>query len=208
MAKMLLHPSGGIGTDPGTIVLKAGEYAEMVEAENIVARAREEAERIRVRAETEAEDRRRAGYEEGMAEGKLEISAQMFESVAASLDHMARMESSFVDVVMRSVRTILGSFDNADLAEKVVGHALRLVRDEKKVLLRVSMDDVDAVQARLADIVKRYPGMGRVDVAADPSLGAGGCIMETELGVIDATLDRQLGMIEDAFRRHLEERTG
>lgn len=208
MAKMLLHPSGGVTVDPAATLLKADQYATMVAAEELLTQAREQAAKTLEQAALDAEERKREGYEEGLLEGKAEIAAQMFDSVTASLDQLTRMESSFVDVVMQSVRTILGTFDKADLTEKVVSHALRLVRDEKKVVLRVSMEESAMVQERLADIVRRYPGLGRIDVMPDSSLGRGGCVMETELGVIDATLERQLKMIEDTFRHHLEERSG
>lgn len=206
MTMTALFPPGGVSIPGGATVLKAGEYADFVEAGRLLEAARIQAAATVEKAEIEAETRRREGYEEGLNEGKFEVSAQLFESVTASVEQLARMEASLVDVVLRSVRTILGSFDREELVAQVVGHALRLVRDEKKVLLRVASEDAAAVENRLADLVRRYPGMGRVDVMADASLTPGGCVMETDIGVVDATLDRQLQIIEDTFRRHLEER--
>lgn len=208
MAKMRLFPAKQVAVDAGTRVLKAADYAVLLEAEDVLAAARRQAERIHADALTDAETRRREGYEAGLLEGKLEASAQMFESVTASLEQLEKTEHSLVDVVMQSIRAILGSFDKEELAKQTVGHALRIVRDEKKVVLRVCPEDVDMVQSCLAGIVARYPGMGRIDVAADPALTSGGCVMDTEIGVIDATIDRQLAIIEETFRRHIEERPG
>lgn len=192
--------------DPAARVLKAADYANLVEAGEMLSRAREQARELLARAESEAEALRRKGYEEGLEEGKAEVAGQLFEAMTASVEQLAAMEKSLVEVAVRSIRVILGSFDREELAVQAVGHALRLVRDEKRVLLRVAAEDADAVRSRLDEIAARYPGMGRVDVAADASLSPGGCVMETDVGVIDATLERQLSIIEDTFRRHLEER--
>ena len=45
-------------------------------------------------------------------------------------------------------------------------------------------------------------------VRGSRALAAGGCVLETEIGVVDASLERQLAIIEETFRRHLEERRG
>ncbi|MDR1613536.1 MAG: HrpE/YscL family type III secretion apparatus protein [Planctomycetota bacterium] len=194
--------------EPGTMLLKAGDYAVMAEADAVLAQASARAEEIVVRAEADAGAERRRGYEAGVAEGKAEVAERMFETMAASVEHLSAMESTLVDLVMRSLRTVLGTFDREELAVETVRHALRLVRDEKRVLLRVAAADADYVAKRLDEIVKRYPGMGRVDLVPDASLASGGCVMETEIGVIDASLERQLTMIENSFRRQLEERRG
>jgi type III secretion protein L len=44
-----------------------------------------------------------------------------------------------------------------------------------------------------------YAGISFVDVAGDARLRAGGCILESELGIVDASIDVQL----DALRRAL-----
>jgi type III secretion protein L len=206
MAAAVLFPKAGAAPAPDVRVLPATDYAILLETQNLLEQARSEAAALIERAKLEAEDIRRQGLEEGRVEGKAEIAMQMLETVTASVEQLAGVESSLIDVVMRSLRTILGKFDQEDLVAQVVGHALRLVRDEKRILLRVAASDADAVQARLADIVRQYSGMGRVDVVSDAAISPGGCVLETESGVIDATLDRQLAMIEDAFRKRVEGR--
>ncbi|MCL2001648.1 MAG: HrpE/YscL family type III secretion apparatus protein [Planctomycetes bacterium] len=206
MAVIALFPEGNAAPGPEVRVLRAADYMTLVETREALAQARTEAEGIRKKAEDAYEERRREGFAEGLLEGKAELAAQLLETLTASVDQVAAMESQLVDVVIQSVRAILGSFDHEELVAKVVANALRLVRDEKKILLRVAAGDADAVTARLEDICRRYPGMGRVDVAADPALMPGGCVLETEIGVVDASLDRQLTIIEETYRRHLEER--
>lgn len=201
-----LAPPGGVSVAPGAVVVKASEYTLMGEAEDVLAAARIQAEEIMRRAARDAETERKVGYEAGLAEGKGEVAEQLFSVLAASVEQMASMEEALVDLVLKSLVNVLGTFDDKELVTRVVGHALRLVRDEKRVVLRVSVQDAETVRARVDDFLTRYPSILRIDVAPDAGLGRGGCVMETEAGVIDASLERQLAIIEETLRRHLEER--
>ena len=199
---------GGVVPESGTQVIRAADYAAFVEAEDVLAQARARAAEIVLQAERELEEKRRQGYEDGVAEGKAEVAERFFDTVSASVEHLSGMESALIELVMRSLKAILGAFDNKELVAETVGHALRLVRDEKRVTLRVAVDDAGVVEERLADFARRDPGMGRIDVVPDAALSSGGCVMETEIGVIDATLERQLAIIENSFRKQLEEKRG
>ncbi len=207
MALMSLFPNGESAPGPGVDVIRANEYAVMVESSEIIEAARKKSAEILAQALTDAEELRELARREGLEEGKAEVADQLFNAVTASVEQMGKMESGLVDVVVQSIRAILGEFDEHDLVVRVVGQAIRLVRDEKRVTLRVSLADADTVRNQLEDILARYPGIGRVDVRPDASVAPGGCVMETEMGVIDATLDRQLAIIRDTFHKTLQERT-
>ncbi|MDR3211642.1 MAG: HrpE/YscL family type III secretion apparatus protein [Planctomycetota bacterium] len=205
MGMLSLFPEGGLAPDPADRIIRAGDYAQFVAASELLQATRLRAEEIIRQAETAAEECRKKGYADGVVEGKAELADRLFEAVSGSVEQLSSMEGTLVKVVLQSLRTILGQFDQGELVTQVVRHALRLVRDEKKVILRVSSGEAETVEKRLADLVSHYPGMGRVDVVADSALAAGSCILETEIGVVDASLERQLASIEDNFRHHLEE---
>lgn len=206
VSESYLAPLGCVQPGPGAKIIKARDYMAFREAEGIVAAARAHADELLREAAEKAEEMRRTGYEEGQAEGRAEVAEQLFNAVTASVDQMASMEAAMVDLVLKSLNNVLGSFDDKELVTRVVSHALRLVRDDKRVVLRVSVDDAETVRSRLDEFLARYPGITRIDVVPDASLGRGGCIMETDAGVIDASLDRQLAIIEETLKRHLEER--
>ena len=48
--------------------------------------------------------------------------------------------------------------------------------------------------------------MGYVDVVADPRLAPGACIVESEIGLVEASLERQLAALRQAFERVLGSR--
>jgi hypothetical protein len=82
----------------------------------------------------------------------------------------------------------------------IVRQALKAVKNQKEAILKVSPQDSQAVRDNLKEILSD----GIVDylvVVADSRLTPGTCILETDLGVIDASLDVQLEAIIGAFKK-------
>lgn len=190
---------------PDAKVVKSADYAELAEASRIVAAAQELATRIEAESRAACEAEKKRGYEEGFAQGKMEIAEQMLSSASRGVEYLEHMEKSVVDVVMKSLTAVLGELNEKELVCRVVRKALQQVRDQKKVTVRVSIEDAEAVQSRLQEITRDYTAIGLVEVVADHRLGPKQCILETEMGVIDASLDKQLEIIEKSFRQRFDE---
>jgi type III secretion protein L len=52
--------------------------------------------------------------------------------------------------------------------------------------------------------MQTFPKIQFLDVQADSRLSANGCVLETEIGVVDATLETQLKAIEKALIRSMK----
>ena len=188
---------------PGVKVLKADTVATYLDARGAL-------EAVHARARQIDEDGRRAyeaekqrGYEEGLAAGKMEMAEQMLENIASSVNSLENMETTVVDLVMQSMRTILDEIPPQEKVIKLVRRGLQHVRDQKTITLRVSDSDVETVRGQVDALVRDFPGVGAITVVGSPSLAAGACLLETELGVVDVSLAKQLEILETAFRRNL-----
>lgn len=188
---------------PGVKVVKAVDYARFVEAQQLLAEARAAADRIVADAGAAFDEEKRRGHEEGLLEGKAEMAERMLDGVTRGVEYLQGMESAVVDVVMKSLVAVMDGLDDKELICRIVRKSLQQVRDQKRIVLRVCVDDAEAVRARLDEMVRSYPGIGIVDITPDPRLTPKQCILETEMGVVDASLSKQLEIIEKSFRHHL-----
>jgi type III secretion protein L len=68
----------------------------------------------------------------------------------------------------------------------------------------VAPAQADWQKSRLATIMQTFPKIQFLDVQADSRLSANGCVLETEIGVVDATLETQLKAIEKALIRSMK----
>ena len=74
------------------------------------------------------------------------------------------------------------------------------IRD-RHVTIRVAPADEKAVREGLASMLASVPGGASfLDVVPDARLERGACLLESELGVVDASLETQLKALENALR--------
>ena len=194
---------GRLAVPPETRILKADEYGELLEASKVLAAALALAEQKAREAEEAYEERKREGYEEGLMAGKMEMAERMMEQLISGVEYVERQESVLVEAVIGALRKIVGDMGEEERAAAVVRKALSYVRAQKKVLLRLNPQEAEMVNERLGEILRDYPGLGLVEVAPDARLARGSCTLESEIGVIDASLETQIEAIRRSFLRRL-----
>lgn len=183
-----------------TRVLKRDDYSLLVEARGVIDAARKEAERIGEEAKAAYEEEKKRGFAEGLEEGRMEMAMNMLHSASESVNMISSMEDSIIDVVIRSVRTIIGDLDDNEVVERLVKRALQYVRDQKKVTIRLNPEDAEMMEAKLGAVTRDFPSSVRFEIVPDARLDRKMCTMETEMGIVDASLDKQLDYIESALR--------
>jgi type III secretion protein L len=91
--------------------------------------------------------------------------------------------------------------DKADLITSVVKNSLQKIKAQKQATLKVSPFEVKMLRDRISEITNESPVLEFLDICADAHLEPGSCILETELGIIDASVSVQLEAIETALTK-------
>lgn len=187
--------------EAGTKIVKAEEQAALLEASELIQAAQRQADRIREDAQRAYEERYRQGYEDGVEAGKMENAMKMMETVVASVEFIENIEKTVVSVVNQSVKKIIDSFDDEERIKGIVNTALNHVRGQQKVTVRVHPKDEPVIAKMLTlQTIGSY-----ITVIADAHLQPDSCILESELGVIDASLKTQLTTLEAAFSAKIKQ---
>jgi len=177
--------------------------AASAEAMRILETAQGESAQIRAAAERAMADAVEAGYKEGFERGAAQWSSAV---KAAQASLQAALEGAKPQVVRMALR----------VAEKVlrqklettpeallpmVDEALRSLQGQQqtRIVLRVHPADQDVLAARRQYWLDRHPGITNLQVVVDEDMARGGCRIESEFGMVDATLETQMRVIE----RHL-----
>lgn len=185
----------------GARIVKAADAAHLLEANAILEAARERAATIVREAELAFEQRKAEGYAQGLEEGRAEHAEKLMETALASVTFIEGMERTLVDVIGEALRKIVGDMDANERIVLVVRNALNGMRGQQTVTLRVSPDDEPAVRqdlSALLDASGRDNGFLRL--VADPRMQRGGCLLESELGVVDASVETQLRSLENVLK--------
>lgn len=194
------------GIDPSRKVIRFAEVAALHEAERLIEAANAQAEAIVAQAQAAFEAERQRGYEEGTEEAKLEQAEQMIENVSRTIDYFGKVESRMVELVMQALRKIISDFSDEDRVLITVKNVLSVVRNQKQMTLRLNPNQVDMVKARVNDLLANYPGVGYLDIVADSRLKPDACILESDIGLVEASMEGQLEALKNAFTKVLGSR--
>lgn len=185
-------------------LVKADDVATVRTAAEIVADAEAEAARIREEAKAAFEEEKKRGYEKGINDAKLEMAMKKLELVDSSVAFMESVERKMADVVLKALKTFVVEVGDEEMVLQIVRKTMNaVIRTQREVTLKVAPEMKDAVTARVAELKASCPTVETFDVVEDPRLHGPACILETEAGVADASVDTQLAAIEKSIRRHI-----
>lgn len=185
-------------------LVKSHDVATVRNAEEIIAAAEAEAERIREDAKVAFEAEKQRGYETGLQNGKMEIAMQKLDLVDQSVAFMESVESKMADVVLKALKSFVTEVGDKEMVIQIVRKTMAaVIRTQRQVTLKVAPEMVPTVKARLAELRADYPSIESMDVVEDSRLSGPACVLETEAGVADASVDTQLAAIERSLKRHL-----
>ena len=185
-------------------VVKATDVGTVCAATEIIAAAEAEAARIREEAKAAFEAEKQRGYEKGLSDGKMEMAMQKLDQVDSSVAFMEGVEEKMAEVVMKALRTCVVEIGDREMVVQIVRKTMAaVIRTQRTVTLKVAPELVETVRARVSELTTTFPTIETFDVVEDPRLKGAACVLETEAGVADASVETQLAAIEKSLRKHI-----
>jgi type III secretion protein L len=170
------------------------------EARQIIEKAQTYADELRLDAETEADLLRENAYQEGKGKALLEMTKILIDSREIRDKTLSETEQDILRLAVKLAEKIIGREIKTDKSAVVdiVANALRNAKRQDKLTIRVSQKDYSTVQEKFAEL-SQSSRTSYVDIVPDPRVTLGGCIIESEVGTIDARLETQLRVLEKAL---------
>lgn len=189
------------------------------QAKELMAATVAEAEQLRQSAFQSA---REEGFRAGLADAEAQIRTQA-EKVASSAiqtrlatvvpalqqaieqlgverdQWLMRWEQASIDLCLTIVRKIIRQKlpELPQHLNTVVREALQLAAGSPSIRVRLHPEDLNDLQAVSSEFTSRPGAIADTTLVADGNIARGGCRIETEHGVVDATLETQLQRIAD-----------
>ncbi len=179
---------------------KANEIIENAkkEAQIIIDEAKKEAERLK---EETYQTAQRKGYEEGMIQSKREAEKLNAEYSEKSLrlqneydDMVQSLEPQMAQVIASMVEKMTGVIveDKEDIILYLIHQSMKDLDKSNSYTIRVSNEDYDYVISHQDILLNTIGKEVNLDVIQDASLTKNQCLIETDLRVINCSLDVQL----------------
>ncbi len=181
------------------------------DAKQILENARAEADGV-----TQAAHKRgfSAGYEEGRAKARKEASNMIaaFEELTKELVHVrekyyGQAEEEMIDLVISVAGAVLGiEFQGKrELIRKIILRAVGMLQAREEMNIRINPKDFEEAEKSRIDLAKEVEDIDKVTFKSDPMISEGGCVVETNIGSIDARIETQLNAIREQFLVALDE---
>ena len=185
------------------------------EAEVIITQAQSDADEIleNARAEADAmkshyaEEGKKEGYRDGTgqamqayAEKEAELEAEKERMAAAYRDREEQMERVITDAVCDLMERFFNvQFgDNKELLYHLVDNCVLHIESSHQFLIKVNDEGFATLNEKKPELQAAVGADAQRDIVRDPLLSDGQCIIETDGGVFDCSLDTELkNLIKD-----------
>lgn len=170
-----------------------------IDDRNLVSRAQEEAVQIRQSAYQE-------GFNAGLQQAQEDIAN--FRNVLGAF--MGADERVFNEIAPNILELAM------EIAQKIIKHEIKtdpqividtvmdvmktLSKNEPKIVLRVNPVQVQYIKDTLPEQIRLLGMETKLSVLSDEGITEGGCIVQTNNGVVDASIEAQLEIVQNALR--------
>jgi len=187
---------------PGpTKIIRKELFQASQEARQIIEAAEQQAAKILAVAEHERTTSVESGLQIGYEEGLKRWNQTLAEARQSREDLKKEWEQSLLHLAVRVAEKIVGEQLrlHPDTIVAIVREALKSVGQERLLTLQVHPDHREMVQKHLERLQSLVGTSRQIHLVANPDVAVGGCVVESELGVIDAKLETQLKCLEEVL---------
>lgn len=159
------------------------------------------------------EDRYGKGRIEGLQEAEQQFGSAT-EAMARALEELSRLREAILRnsstdmlrLVLSISRQVIHREASIDpeLIMKTIDKALQAAIDADRYTITINPDDLAIVEERKPLFMASVQNIDSIQFKTDPAVSRGGCLVESQLGQVDATIDGQLEEIENTLLGSLE----
>ena len=148
------------------------------------------------------------GFEQGQRDGltlekkQMEEKAKQLETIFSGLTDLKAQiyhesESELLNLSVLMAKKIIREEIKADggIIRHTIQAALKSLVDKQHIRILLNPEDMEEVRNLLPELAAQSKG-GQFQLVEDNAIDAGGCILETGFGRINATIEDQLGELE------------
>jgi flagellar biosynthesis/type III secretory pathway protein FliH len=191
------------------VTTRANSYLDTmrVQASEILAQARREADAIRKQAEADGKQAAIQAVEKVMEEKVGKQLATLIPAVKQAVEQLAQAkhawlthwEGAAVHVAARIAERVVRKEIEREptITVSLVREALELASGTTELQVRMNPSDVKTLGSNVESLLRELGRQATATVVGDATIAPGGCCVDTKFGVIDQQIESQLRRIEE-----------
>ena len=187
-------------------VLRAEEFSQLLEIQDLLKEAKDDIQRLQEETTTECIQLKKEAEEAGLQQGLIKFNTQLIYLDQKVKEMQHEMQKMILPLALKAAKKIVGEqlVLNPQSIIEIVMQALKPVRQNHEIKIFVSKEDKEALESAKEKLKVLFDQLRILTIDERDDLTKGSCIIETEAGIINATLDNQWRALEAAFESFLK----
>lgn len=193
-------------TEPGKKVISAKDFSSIKKASEILKTVKAEALVYKGDVAKECETIKEVAYREGYAEGLNKLNEIILKLNSEIEKFEEETKKKILPIALKAAKKILGEEIklNPESIVDIVIQALKPVTEHHKIKIFVNKDDLSIIEKN-KEKIKNILGQVKVlSIQERDDIEPGGCMIETEAGIINAQLENQWRALEAALEKFVK----
>lgn len=186
---------------PKTKVLPQDSFSTLKEAAEVLEHIKQDAEKYRLQVANECESLKENAFKEGYEDGFKQWAEHLVQFEKQVEAMQKEIQQLVIPIALKAAKKIVGR--EIELSEEtivdIVASNLKAVAQHKRIMIYVNKKELEILEKhkpRLRDLFEHLEGLS---IRPREDIAPGGCVIETEVGIINAQIEHRWQVLEKAF---------
>lgn len=182
-------------------IIPADAIAQLMDASEVLEKVKSDAERYKLDVAKECEKLKENAQAAGFAEGYQTWAEHVAKLEREIIRVRTDMEQLLIPVALKAAKKIVGREIELsdDTIVDIVSNSLKAVSQHKKITVYVNKKDLEPLEKSRSRLKEIFESLEILSLRERADIARGGCIIETEGGIINAQVENQWSALERAF---------
>ena len=191
---------------PNTKIIPAESYSTLMEAYEVLERIKKEADQYRKEIVAECENIKEKAYKEGYDNGYNAWAEHLANLEKEAEKIKKEMQTIIIPVALKAAKKIVAK--ELELSPEtivsIVESKLKAVSQHKKVSIFVNKNELEIIEKNKPRLKELFENLETFSIRERNDVAPGGCIIETEIGIINAQMEHSWEGIGRIFEKLLK----
>lgn len=185
-------------------IIKADDFATIIQAYEILEQGKLEIQELKDKEHKVIQELKEKAKIEGFEEGMTQFSVHILHLEEKIKKMLITMQSQILPLTLKATKKIIGQELrlHPEVIVDIVNQAIKNASHAELVKIYVSKEDFEIVEKKKEEIKGFLDRVKFFSIEERADVKKGDCLIETEKGILNATLENQFRALERAFENY------
>ncbi len=187
-------------------IIPAEEFSTLMQASEILELAKQDAEQYKKQVELECQTLKEQAHESGFVEGLRRFNEHLVHFDKQLRVIRLELQKQILPLALKAAKKIVGEQlkVSPETIVEIVIQTLAPVVQNHRFTIYVNKVDKEILEAEKPKIKTILEHVQVLSIQERSDIAPGGCIIETESGIINASIENQWRALESAFDKYMK----